>query len=321
MHTKLIYNALAFKDDGKARKLKMSDRKNSKELYLRNSFVSLISAKSHVDNDTDLALITNMPLDDKWSKLFAGHGIDVHLCPFDSFRMEGIPWELAFYKLCALDYATNTLQYEHLLAVDADTVFIRDTAPLFEESSAGSVLLYEVLYGIRQPMRTLINNDYQKFTGNKKVISQWGGELLCMNNRNAKELLRGCKKYYDLFMQEAERHTVIGDEYFLTLAACDMEHVRNAAPYIERMWTRGRGYYASTRYTDEYCIILHLLAEKSFGINHLFSYYQQHGCLPGIERIASICNLPKVRGKHVDRYLLKVILSSVWNKLFRRKTS
>lgn len=179
MSTKLIYNALAFKEDGSAKKLnsKLASLEKSKELYLRNSFVSLISAKSHCDADTDLALITNTPLNDKWQEIFFKYDIKVYICPFNKFCLEGYAWELAFYKLCALEFVANNLQYDHLLAVDSDTIFIRDTAPLFEESAAGSTLLYEILYGIRQPMRKLINADYERFTGHNNIISQWGGGI------------------------------------------------------------------------------------------------------------------------------------------------
>lgn len=174
MKTKLIYNALAFMKDGGARKFKIKgvNLMNTRELYLRNSFVSLISAKSHSDDETDIALVINAPLESRWENMFLKNGIKVFVCPFDKFRLKGYAWELAFYKLCAMEYVTNMLQYDHLLQVDSDTIFIRDVTPLFEESKIGSVLLYEILYGLNAPMRKLINDDYRRYTGKINIISQ-----------------------------------------------------------------------------------------------------------------------------------------------------
>lgn len=107
-------------------------------------------------------------------------------------------------------------------------------------------------------------------------------------------------------MKSENKSNAIGDEYFLSLAVTEMENVRNAAPYIERQWTRGNCYYSSTRYTDESCIILHLIAEKAYGMNFLFSYYQKHNKLPNLNKIARICNLPKTRGKKIDMYMVYV---------------
>lgn len=66
----LIINALFFK--GKAKSNMLSSRKfkhfNAKEIYLRNSFVSLFSAKSHLPN-ANVMLVTNEPLSSEWEAL------------------------------------------------------------------------------------------------------------------------------------------------------------------------------------------------------------------------------------------------------------
>lgn len=179
MRKKIIYNALAFNEDtqkGRNFTIKGIGLMNSTELYLRNAFVSLVSAQLYSDADTDIALIVNCNLSETWKQRFASHNIQIHVCPFNKFRLRNYNWEFAFYKLCAMDFLLD-MKYEHYLQIDSDTIFIRNTQSVFKETASNSILMYEILYDINQPMRKLINDDYKTYSSNTNTISQWGGGI------------------------------------------------------------------------------------------------------------------------------------------------
>lgn len=317
--SKVIYSALAFYENGEARKfeLKGVGLMNSREIYLRNAFISLISAKKYSDEDTDILLIVNVELPSIWLERFKNEGIKIEICPFNDYRFIGYYWELAFYKLCALKYML-TFDYEYYIQVDSDTIFIRDTNLIFDEAKEDSLLLYEIPYGLNNSMRKLINSDYYLFTGKNKIISQWGGEFYASNKKNLCKFYDKINLYYNKYLLLENKAKRIGDEYFLSLAACDMTNVRNATPYVSRELTRGM-YRASTRYADSECVILHLILEKPYGLNYIYSYYSRHHKLPTMAKIAKICNLPKLKGYSINRYMVYVLLSSILNKIFKRK--
>lgn len=118
-------------------------------------------------------------------------------------------------------------------------------------------------------------------------------------------------------MQNEVKVQIIGDEYFLSLAATEMENIRNAAPYMERTWTRGGAYFASTRYSDSQCILLHCISEKAYGLNYLYLYYNKKNKFPPLQKIASILNLPQVKGKKINRYTIYVLIQSLWSHILK----
>ncbi len=199
----LIYASLAFKDDGKARDVRILGMRllDAKEMYLQNAFVCLASAKRF--GVCDVALVTNCELPDVWRERYKTAGVKVYICPFEYYNLVGYNWELAFYKLRALDFVKE-LRYDNYVSVDADVVFLRDPSPVFEECDSGSILMYEVLHDIRQPMRRLINDNYNRMNSDAeaRTISQYGGEFIAASRTELSRLSANVKKYYDSYTKK-----------------------------------------------------------------------------------------------------------------------
>lgn len=74
--------------------------------------------------------------------------------------------------------------------------------------------------------------------------------------------------------------TKFGDEFILSLAAgCLKGLVKNAGAYVGRFWT-GTFRLLSTSYAYNPVTVLHVPAEKEYGMLRLFSRYVRRGHLP-----------------------------------------
>lgn len=143
------------------------------EIYLKNIFVSLVSAK--LNNVTcDVALITNINNDcSTIIKKLKEQGIMILKCPFNNFVMpDYFKWEYAFYKLNVLEYISK-LQYDRYLLLDADTFVVGALDDLWEESKE-RILLYDTKHGLSHPVRKSIKDEWFKIMATNLSPIQWG---------------------------------------------------------------------------------------------------------------------------------------------------
>ena len=99
----LITAAFAFKE-GYMTSIQLNKTANdaTKEMYLKNIFVSLSSAKLKNPED-DVVLSVNCELSPEWKERFEKAGVGVRVVEFTEFVLpESFQWSLAFYKINVL---------------------------------------------------------------------------------------------------------------------------------------------------------------------------------------------------------------------------
>ena len=150
------------------------------DIYVRNSFVSLLSAKRKCKS-AKVAIVTNEPLRDEYKELFNRYGIYNYLVPFDKFIVpESFKWGYAFYKLCALWHMIQQYDFDTYLELDTDTVTVGDLEPMwYDVETTKRVLLFNLHRSINHPVGTVINRDYHKIYTQPIHIDQFGGEYIC----------------------------------------------------------------------------------------------------------------------------------------------
>lgn len=173
--TQLICNAFYCKDK-EAKSPGMGKTASGLEIYLKNIFVSLVSAKKN-NPDSDVMLVTNIKenalgIFDQLIK----ENIKIVFCPFDNFLMpDNFKWQYAFYKLKVLEYIKE-LKYDRYLLMDCDTYVVDELKDLWKET-AGRILLYDTRHKISHPVRESIGNDWFRIKGTTRYPTQWGGRI------------------------------------------------------------------------------------------------------------------------------------------------
>lgn len=300
----LIINAFAFKEDY-ATSMQLGGKANTDvlELYMKNIFVSLKSAKLHNPKD-DVMLVTNMPLPKQYQELFEAHNILVQTIAFDTFVMpKQFVWSLAFFKLCALDYVVKHTEYEHIVLLDADTITMHPYTDMWKEADYG-ILLFEVGHSYSHPDRWAITEAYRKlYQTQTGSITHIGGEYICGRRETLADYMKVCMRIYDDMKQSGfEVFEHAGDEFILSVAANKITNVINAAPYIYRYWTEDF-YLISTNTVANPVCIWHLPSEKDTGMLRLYHYYQKHQGFPNAEKCATMTGIVKAK-RPINGYLL-----------------
>jgi len=314
----LIFNAFASKKDFQTSpQIGGNVTSDVLDIYLKNIFVSLLSAKFNNPHD-DVALVCNISLPERFEHLFHENNIQILYVEFTSFVMPAdFHWALAFYKLCAYDWVVANTEYDKYMMIDADTVSVRSFDDIWEEANYG-LLLYNINHSYSHKDRKIIQNTYDKLykTENKNII-HYGGEFICSKRSNVGAFLSECKSVYTL-MEESNFtvDTTIGDEALISIAASHFKIIE-AGAYIYRYWT-GSFYLVSTNYINNPVCIWHLPSEKKYGMLYLFEYILKNRKLPAIGKMRSAFGFPKKKRPITSMFLL-IIFKRVVNNVLRGK--
>lgn len=300
----LIFCAFAFKE-GFQTSMQTEKEAGSlvTEMYLKNIFVALTSAKLYNPND-DVCLVTNCDLPDEWQKRMDGQGLMVKKVAFNAFEIpKEFPWALAFYKLCALEAMTEQgAEYDHILIMDADTYTTRSYEELWQEADYG-VLLFPVGHCYNHSDREIIRRDFVKYFPEKASslnIVHYGGEFVAGKVEALKHYLEYCTKIYDRIKAagyQMEDHA--GDETIWSVAAALAKNegdltITEAGAYIYRFWT-GAFYLTSTVTVSNPVCIWHIPNEKETGFIRLYNYYQKHQAFPKIEKAMAVFGMGRAK--------------------------
>ncbi len=266
-----------------------------KRIYEKNICVALVSAKQCNPAD-EVALITTDAPGEPLAGELERAGVRVITVPFDTYRMpERFRWQLAFYKLCALEYAAGRPEYEHILLLDTDTFTVGDYGDLWEEADHG-ILLYPLGHTFSHFDRKPIRETARVLEGKDTAPVQYGGEFVAGNRKDLQTFMATCRKIYEEITAAGEAIPAeIGDEAVLSVAAERCRGLlRDACPYIYRYWTRDF-YLVSTNAYSNPVSIWHLPAEKDLGMLYLYEYYRRKAALPAKDRAAKILGFPKAK--------------------------
>ena len=235
------------------------------DAYYRCIVVALASAKL-ANPGCDVALVTNAPVPNPYAGQLQAAGVQLLDCPFDRYRVDAaLEWSLAFYKLCALEWALANTNYDHYLLLDVDTYTQYPYTDLWREADE-AVLLYQVPHAASQPMAAAISRNYGALYGGQPVLAHFGGELIAGSRQRLADFMAECAAVYAR-MNERGLRPHEGDE-FLTCAAAYRSllagwPVRAANAYIFRYWVGARFYFASTNYCNDPVCVFHLPGEKN----------------------------------------------------------
>lgn len=283
----------------------------SKEVYMKNIVVAAVSARKNLPSDTtDVAIITNIPIEEPYNQILDINGIDVHIEPFDSFNFgSAYRWGLAFYKLCALKKVLG-YNYDNYLLMDTDTYTFSDFSDLWEQTK-DYLMLYDIGHRPTVPNCKKFYNQAYSFAGIDKQITKYGGEFI---GGNKKILNAFITESENVFKQLKDKNfvTTCGDEFIINIVADKMQdNIKNAAGYIARYWTIPEFYRVSTNHIYDPISILHLPCEKECGILAIYKKLTRRNTLPSPSAAFKILNLPKAPSKlqmlftKIKRFLVK----------------
>ncbi len=298
----LIFCAFAFKE-GFETSLQTGQQAGNAatEMYLKNIFVALTSAKLYNPND-DVCLVTNCELPKIWQERLWAEGLLIQRVPFDTFEFpREFPWALAFYKLCALQAMTKQHpEYAHILLLDADTYTTRSYEELWQEADFG-VLLFPVGHSFRHPDREAIRRDFAGLfpkESNTRNLIHYGGEFVTGTPGNLKKYLGFCETVYERIKAADYRiEANAGDETIWSIAAVlagEGMPVIGAGAYLFRFWT-GDFYLTSTVTVSNPVCIWHIPNEKGTGFLHLYAYYQKHGRFPDVGQAMAVFGIRRAK--------------------------
>lgn len=269
----------------------IGNEKNRRELYYKLCTTALVSARAHNGIQTEVAFVTNVEVPKPYSEILEKNNISVIKHEFDSFYFgKDYKWCLAFYKLCAFEYVVNNLDYDFYAYMDSD-VYIKDNFDNIWEECSDNIMLYDFNSGLNEKFYRRFLGEAAAFTGEKRIITHFGGEFCACNRGNAQKLAKNMR---DCFEEMLERNfeTKAGDEFILSVSADKLRSiVKNAGAYVFRFWT-GDYRIVSTAYRySSNMVVLHCPQEKKRGLLKIYDKYISKGRLPSNDRVYGILHL------------------------------
>jgi len=301
----LIFEAFAYSNDMESG-VNVSGVSDKISLYLKNALVSLTSAKIN-NPDCDIALITNIEIPDFFLKLYAKFKIMIIKNEFDDFNFgPNYSWGLAFYKLCAIK-AVLKKDYKNYLMIDTDTYIQSSLYDLWEETNY-NIILYDINHRLSIKNCKKFNDEIYSFTGQRKPLTNYGGEFIAGNKENLTKFIEECKLVFDEMISR-KFITSHGDEFIIRIVAEKLRAIiKNGGGYVFRFWT-GDFYLSSTCYKYNAVSVLHVPDEKNKGMIKIYSYLISYGHFPAIDKIYKLLHINKKPFKYFIKKVLKHLKS------------
>ncbi|MCH5180302.1 MAG: hypothetical protein J1F32_03745 [Erysipelotrichales bacterium] len=280
-------------DPKKKSGVNIHDNTNRKEIYLKNCCVAAISAKKYNAN-SDVALVTNTEIPQDYLNILNKNSVLVIYENYDEFVFgDDYNWSLAFYKLCTLSKVLKKYNYEYYAYLDSD-VYVQNSFDNIWKECDQHIMMYDISHGLQVTHYGEMIEEFNKFFGELKMITHYGGEFFAASHENAKNFIEKCSIVYHE-MKNNHIITTHGDEFIISIAAYYLGGlVKNASPYIFRFWT-GEFYLVSTSFQYNPITVLHVPNEKERGMLKLFHKYIKKDRLPSNKIVWKICHLQKPR--------------------------
>lgn len=293
---KLIFNTFSFIHGYQSGALiPEKDELKRKEAYLKNSILSLISARLS-NPDSDVALCTNIETPQWYSEMAKAKGIKIIKVPFDKFSFDkDTRWSLTFYKLCVLEYLLCNTSYSYFCMLDVDTLVVNSMKSMWKESEYG-VLMYENFRPYYHDMKTQIRDEFKRVYPEVNVgnAAYWNGGEVAADRLHMELLMEQCTLIYKRLV-EKKFQTQFGDEFFwFVVDKLKQGLIFSGNAYFEHFWTENGYYVVSTEYIYEKKPVLHFPNEKTKGLLKLFDYYNKKGRLPEMSIFQHMLNIPGI---------------------------
>jgi len=292
--------------DGYQGSVNLSNTYSHMDIYLKNAFVALKSTKEN-NPGINVGLFINFDVDAIVQGIFSEEGIHIYKVPFNSFRVPSDnKWSLAFYKLCALEWAVNNLTFNYFVEIDCDVFCNGNVTDLISEAGEAIVMLSGP-FTYNHPIRKQFELAYKKMYSEECRMIKWGSGLICGNLAMLKEYMIVCDEVY----LKMKAHSfcgdnLLGDEYITSVAAIKTKvPIRDGKAYMNVYWTSSF-YLVSTDYYYDKMVFLHLPDEKETGLIDLYDYYMNHSHFPKAEVVYKYLNLPQCNYNKLNYYFNKV---------------
>lgn len=242
-----------------------------------------------------MALITNIDPPEEWTDLYQQASIKIWKVPFEKYVFpKDFSWALTAYKLNALEWTVENLEYDEYVFLDSDTIIQDSLKPIWNEleHNTNSIMLYNVGHMYGHPHRQVILENYKMLYGKDEGIIHYGGEFIA----GSKEMLAHyMKEVSDVFRRIEDLkfnvHPDTQDETLISIGARNIKIV-DANPYMCRYWTDKNFYLVSTNWSNNSVLIWHLPAEKTRGILRVYNYVRMQNKLPDKEKMRKHMSLP-----------------------------
>lgn len=299
--TNLVFIPFAYLDGAESSQ-NVKREKNIKDLYIKNAFVALMSLKC--SKDVDVAIVTNCAIKENYLSLFIQNNIKVIRCEFNSFRFSNTyPWCLAFYKFCAFEYVVRNYKYKQYMMLDADVYAMQSVSSIFTDLK-DKILFYN------HGGTICVSHSYETIDTSllpNITIKRSGGEFLASNYNNALIFIKLAKQ---IFTNMFEQNIIVsyGDEYISSIVAKIMKNAYFIDDSVARCWT---GSYRCIPKSIRNSLILHVPAEKRYGMLKLYKFIVKHGVLPANEYAIKKLHIEKAS---FPRKIKQIIVKTFGNK-------
>lgn len=323
----LIFEALAFIDNYKSSPSMQGMEQSGKavEVYIKNTIISLISIKHHNPN-TDVALVTNIVLDEKWNKMLIDKGIYVWQCDYENYRMPAeIVYSLSYYKLCAFDYILKNTDYDKMCFVDCDTFGVGSFDMIWEEVESAFLMIPND-YAINAKIRCEITDLHARIMAKKnRIVPHISSGFIAGKRTDVKVVMERCQHVYNAIITMHDVAPVGGDEVIWSIALADYEgKMYCPRAYVLLANIGVKDYWVDKAdYEDENIVLWHLPTEKRYALIWAYNKYVQTGMFPSIKEMAKACRIRKIKNRFnilAVKVIMgdKTVLKRNISKIFKR---
>lgn len=327
----LIFEALAFLENyNPSPSMKgMPDSQLIYDIYIKNAVVSLLTVKKH-NPDTDVALVINVDLAEKWKQLFRENSIIVLKCPFEHFKMSpDIVYSLSYYKLCAFKFVLQSTNYDRFCFLDCDTFGVKSFARIWEEADSAFLMIPNDST-IDSKIRNELIQIYAQLEGRiDRKIPHISSGFIAGIREDLLEVLMRCEAVYDELNKMNAVKPQGGDEVIWSLALADYPG-RTYSPkaYCLLSSVGAREYWVDKAdFEDENIIMWHLPAEKRYALIWAYNQFEKHGEFPSLKRMAKACRIRKVHSQFTvlsvmailsDKTVIVRNVKKIWRRICGR---
>ena len=294
----LVYSPVSYKE-GYSMSAQMSmSNKNGVEVYLKNAFVMLKSVQKH-NADVDTAIVVNFTMSDFYRNLFESNNIAIYQIAFADYTMPPhFTWSLAFFKIAALKWITKNTEYEYTLQLESDMICLSGLDDMWKELDVSILTMYSHCR-FDHPVRKKYSDAFNLIYPNEAnpVIVKTGAGFIAGKRDKLLHFVEACDEMYAVLKENLDKVDIkLGDEMYTSLYCAAYPHlVKPANPYVDVYWT-GTFYFVSTNHHFDAVSVIHLPAEKEFGMLTLYDYFRRKGRLPDNKFIARVMRFPSYFG-------------------------
>ena len=279
------------------------------EIYIKNAIISLVSLKKH-NQDSTVGLVINIELDDKWKRQLTENGIEIWMCPFDTFVMpKHFVYSLSYYKLCAFDFILKNTDYKRICFIDCDTFGVKNFADIWTEvDNAFLIIPNESSHHAKT--RTEINTLHELLTGQKnKTITHFSSGFIAGTRSEVTKVIDLCEEVYKKLVTFEEYKPKGGDEIVWSPALSKYNgRIHSPKCYCLLSFISASNYWMDKeRWDDPDVIMWHLPGDKRYSLIWAYDYFDKKGVIPPVDKMASASRFRHVR-PHFTWLPLRAIL-------------